>query len=94
MCPAFFLGANTNGLHAIRKISSRSKARAKGAWDNWVLLVSVVDRLLHDLPFALSHVVKRARLDPHILMPLVPPVRDIRHRVPSTPRRSVPSCLP
>lgn len=25
------LGANTDGLHAIRKISSRSKARARGA---------------------------------------------------------------
>ena len=31
MCPAFLLGANTDGLHAIRKISSRSKARARGA---------------------------------------------------------------
>jgi hypothetical protein len=31
MCPAFLLGANTDGLHAIRKISSRSKARAQGA---------------------------------------------------------------
>src|SRR5262249_55577880 len=30
MCPAFLLGANTDGLHAIRKISSRSKARAQG----------------------------------------------------------------
>lgn len=31
MCPAFLLGANTDRLHAIRKISSRSKARARGA---------------------------------------------------------------
>jgi len=31
MCSAFLLGANTDGLHAIRKISSRSKARARGA---------------------------------------------------------------
>jgi hypothetical protein len=28
MCPACLLGANTDGLHAIREISSRSKARA------------------------------------------------------------------
>jgi hypothetical protein len=31
MCPAFLLGANTDGLHAIRKINSRSLARAQGA---------------------------------------------------------------
>lgn len=31
MCPACLLGANTDGLHAIREISSRSKARARGA---------------------------------------------------------------
>jgi hypothetical protein len=31
MCPAFLLDANADGLHAIRKISSRSKARARGA---------------------------------------------------------------
>jgi hypothetical protein len=59
MCPAFLLGANTDGLHAIRKISSRSKARAQGPWDERVLLIPVVDRLLHDLPFALANLVKR-----------------------------------
>ena len=31
MCPACLLGANTDGLHAIREISSRSLARARSA---------------------------------------------------------------
>jgi hypothetical protein len=29
MCPAFLLGANTDGLHAIRKVNSLSLARAR-----------------------------------------------------------------
>jgi hypothetical protein len=58
------LGANTDGLHAIRKISSPSKARARGALGSLVLPISVVDRLLHDLPLALSNLVKRARYGP------------------------------
>ena len=31
MCPAFLLGANTDGLHAIRKANSLSLARARSA---------------------------------------------------------------
>lgn len=49
-------------------LSARSAPDQKHAleapWDNWVLLISVVDRLLHDLPFALSNLVKRAWLGP------------------------------
>lgn len=45
-------------------LSARSAPDQKHAleapWDEWVLLISVVDRLLHDLPFALSNLVKRA----------------------------------
>jgi hypothetical protein len=40
-------------------LSARSAPDQKHAleapWDQWVLLISVVDRLLHDLPFALSN---------------------------------------
>jgi hypothetical protein len=44
-------------------LSARSapdqKHALKAPWDEWVLLIPVVDRLLHDLPFALSNLVKR-----------------------------------
>ena len=47
-------------------LSARSAPDQKHAleapWDRWVLLISVVDRLLHDLPLALSNLVKRARM--------------------------------
>lgn len=46
-------------------LSARSAPDQKHAleapWDRWVLPISVVDRLLHDLPFALSNLVKRAQ---------------------------------
>jgi hypothetical protein len=49
-------------------LSARSAPDQKHAleapWDQWVLLISVVDRLLHDLPLALSNLVKRARHRP------------------------------
>ena len=49
-------------------LSARSAPDQKHAleapWDGWVLLISVVDRLLHDLPLALSNLVKRARYGP------------------------------
>lgn len=49
-------------------LSARSapaqKHALKAPWDEWVSPISVVDRLLHDLPFALSNLVKRARLGP------------------------------
>lgn len=49
-------------------LSARSapdqKHALKAPWDQWVLPISVVDRLLHDLPFALSNLVKRARYRP------------------------------
>lgn len=70
------------------------KHALEAPWDNWVLLISVVDRLLHDLPFALSNLVKRAWLGPLVPMRPVALVRDTHRRAPSTPRRSALSCLP
>jgi hypothetical protein len=64
MCPAYLLGANTDGLHAIRKISSRSKARAQGALGPMGFADLGGRPLLHDLPFALSNLVKRACYGP------------------------------
>jgi hypothetical protein len=44
-------------------LSARSAPDQKHAleapWDGWVLLISVVDRLLHDLPLALSNLAMR-----------------------------------
>lgn len=69
-------------------LSARSAPDQKHAleapWDNWVLLISVVDRLLHDLPFALSNLVKRAWLGPLVPMRPVALVRDTHRRAPST----------
>ncbi len=70
------------------------KHALKAPWDNWVLPIPVVDRLLHGFPFALSNLVKRALLDPLVPMRPVALVRDTHRRAPSAPMRSLPSCWP
>jgi hypothetical protein len=72
-CLAELVGsARVSGLFARREqtpmalmLSARPAPDQKHAleapWDGWVLPISVVDRLLHDLPFALSNLVKRDR---------------------------------
>jgi hypothetical protein len=48
---AFMLSARSAPYH---------KHALEALWDEWVLLIPVVDRLLHDLPLALSNLVRRA----------------------------------
>ena len=72
----------TVGLYAIRKISSRSKARARGALGPIGFADLGGRPLTDDLPFALSNLVKRARPGPLVPMrlgALVPDTPETGH---------------
>ena len=76
-------------------LSARSAPDQKHAleppWDGWVLLISVVDRFLHDLPLALSNLVKRAdmALIPMLLWHGFPVRAAACHQDPGDPRHLV-----
>ncbi|CEJ84168.1 hypothetical protein HYPGJ_20127 [Hyphomicrobium sp. GJ21] len=62
-CVRPFLSARTPMAFIIPARSAPDQKHAlKAPWDQWVLPILVVDRLPHDLPFALSNLMKRARL--------------------------------
>ena len=95
ICRACLLGANTDDLHALRKISSRPIARTRSvmgslAFDD--LRWSTAYCMTYRSPFPTSLSVPS--VGPLVLKPLKPLVRGTYRHVSLIARRCAPSCWP